>query len=122
MHRTRVLSLVASLVVVVALAGCYPTGQTSETPPDQIISAVFTENAQSAISVADCESSLDPSAVSPGGGNHGLFQINTVHRDDFEAVTGQPWSMVLDPYWNTVYARHLYDDQGWRPWSCRWAA
>jgi hypothetical protein len=34
-------------------------------------------------------------------------------------VTGQPWSAVYDPYWNTVYAKHLYDTQGWRPWTCK---
>lgn len=121
MHRTRVLSFVASLVMVGALAGCYPTGQDEATPPAEIIRVVFDGN-ESAVRVADCESSLNPEAVSPGGGNHGLFQLNSVHRDDFEAVTGQSWSMVLDAYWNTVYARHLYDDQGWRPWTCRWAA
>lgn len=72
--------------------------------------------------VANCESSLDPSAVSSGGGNYGLFQINSVHRDEFQAVTGQPWSNVLDPYANTAYAKYLYDTQGWSPWACRWAA
>ena len=64
----------------------------------------------------------DPNAVSSGGGNWGLFQINTVHRDEFESVTGHPWSDVLDPYLNSNYAKWLYDQSGWQPWACRWAA
>ena len=61
--------------------------------------------------------------MSSGGGNWGLFQINTVHRADFEALTGQPWANVLDPYLNATYANHLYDQSGgWGPWACRWAA
>jgi hypothetical protein len=56
--------------------------------------------------------------VSPGGGNHGLFQINNVHRGNFEEVTQQPWSEVYDPYLNTVFAKWLFDQSGWSPWAC----
>jgi hypothetical protein len=91
-------------------------------PVADTIRSVFGNEGEAAIRVADCESSLDPTAVSPGGGNWGLFQINTVHRDDFEAVTGQPWSAVLDAYWNSVYAKKLHDREGWGPWACGWAA
>lgn len=78
-----------------------------------------------AVRVAGCESgnggdftTVNPGAVSPTN-DHGLFQINAVHRRRFEAVTGQPWSAVYDPFWNAVYARWLYDQRGWRPWTCR---
>lgn len=77
----------------------------------------------SATRVANCESSLDPTAVSPGGGNWGLFQINTVHTDSFTAVTGLPWSQVLVADANARFARWLYDQSGgWGPWACKWAA
>ena len=67
--------------------------------------------------VAQCESKMDPNAVSATN-DHGLFQINAVHRQEFEQVTGQPWSKVYDPYWNSVFAKWMYDQQGWSPWSC----
>lgn len=70
--------------------------------------------------VADCESSLDPNAVSPDGANWGLFQINRVHRADFEAFAGRSWNdAIFDADANAAYARHLYDQQGWTPWACR---
>lgn len=72
--------------------------------------------------VSGCESGHNPGAVSPGGGNWGLFQINTVHKSDFESYTGQPWSSVLDAGYNSMYARKLYNSSGWGPWSCAWAA
>lgn len=60
---------------------------------------------------------MNPRAVSPTN-DHGLFQINIVHRGQFEAVTGAPWSSVYDAELNTIYARHLYAQQGWGPWTC----
>lgn len=84
----------------------------------------FADVYDQATAVAHCESTLNPGAVSPDRANWGLFQINTVHRDDFEAFTGQPWTAVLDARFNAMYARKLYDGHGgWRrDWSCAWAA
>lgn len=85
------------------------------------IRAHFADVYDQAVAVADCESSLNPNAV--GGVNFGLFQISTVHRDDFEQFTGQPWNPgIFDPDSNAAYARKLYDGNGWGPWACRWAA
>ncbi len=78
-------------------------------------SAGQTANAQK---VADCESRKDPSAVSHTN-DHGLFQINSIHQPDFERVTGQPWSSVYDAHYNSMFARWLYDQQGWSPWVCK---
>lgn len=89
--------------------------------PHDAIALTFFGNSDSASRVAHCESTMNPGAVSPTN-DHGLFQINIVHRSQFEAVTGQPWSSVYDPFWNSVYAKWLYDQQGWSPWSCRHAA
>jgi hypothetical protein len=89
------------------------------TSVEAAIAAWFPDVYDEAIAVADCESSLNPGAMSRGGGNHGLFQINNVHRGNFEAITGQPWEMVYDAYYNSQYARRLYDASGWRPWTCQ---
>lgn len=69
--------------------------------------------------IVQCESQWNPGAVSPTN-DHGLFQINaTYHRTNFERVTGQPWSKVYEPFWNATYAKWLYNNQGWQPWTCR---
>ncbi len=75
--------------------------------------------------IATCESgngisfdSVNPGAVSPTN-DSGLMQINIVHAAAFVKVTGQPWSQRFDPFWNAVYAKHLYDRLGWQPWTCR---
>ena len=101
--------LIAAVGLAVVLGAC---------SPQHWINNVFQAEAPAATRVATCESQMNPTAVSPTN-DHGLFQINAVHRPEFERVTGQPWSKVYDARWNTVYARHLYDSQGWRPWSCQ---
>lgn len=92
------------------------------TPADPVEAAIrrwFGDVEARAREIAWSESRVDPGAVSPGGGNHGLFQINTVHRDAFLAVTDLPFDDgVDDPELNARFARHLYDGQGWEPWSC----
>lgn len=87
--------------------------------PEEYIDTLFGAQAGQARSVAWCESTMNPGAVSPGGGNHGLFQINNIHRASFERVTGQPWSMRYDAYQNTLFAKWLFDQSGWRPWTCQ---
>ena len=86
--------------------------------PHDAIALTFYGDKEAATRVAHCESTLNPTAVSPTN-DHGLFQINIVHRAEFERVTGQPWSKVYDPFWNSVYAKHLRDTQGWEPWTCQ---
>lgn len=88
---------------------------------EEIIERHFGAAAEQAKRVAYCESKMDPNAVSRTN-DHGLFQINHVHRGQFEAVTGHPWSEIYNPELNTMYAKWLYDQDGWRPWSCRGAA
>lgn len=76
-----------------------------------------------AVGVARCESTLNPGSISRDGRNWGLFQVNIVHRSDFEQFTGRAWfDAVLDADANAAYARKLYDGLGWQPWACRWAA
>ncbi len=96
------------------------------TPPapgsvEAVIAEVFREHAASAIGVARCESRLNPGAISRGGGNLGLFQINTVHRARVQRM-GFQWEQLLDARVNALVARSIFDEQGWRPWACRHAA
>ena len=107
----RLLALVACTL---ALAGC-----DLRTSIDLIFHRHGPEVIDEAHRVVHCESRGDPNAVSPGGGNHGAWQINTVHRRSFERVTGQPFhDGVYDPWWSTYFAHWLYEQQGWRPWTC----
>ena len=100
------------LFVIAVLAGAACT-------PQQYIGELFGGQAGNATKIAQCESNMNPTAVSPTN-DHGLFQINIVHRGQFEAVTGKPWvTHRYNSYWNTFYAKWLYDQQGWGPWACK---
>lgn len=72
-----------------------------------------------AIRVALCESDLQPRAVSPTG-DHGVLQLNAKYqRAQFERVTGVAWSPnVYHADANARYARWLYEQSGWQPWTC----
>ncbi len=103
------------LLAVAILAG------TACSPQFSIDAIFWNADAGAATRVAQCESKMNPYAVSSTN-DHGLFQINAIHRAEFERVTGRPWSDVYDPFWNTAYAKYLFDRQGWGPWTCRYAA
>jgi len=53
-------------------------------------------------------------------GERGYFQIHPVHRRDYEAYTGKPWSTVAEPVMNGMYAVHLWDEVG-HCWSPTWS-
>jgi hypothetical protein len=106
----HVFAVAVAATAVGAAAGC--------TTPVGAINAVFGPVAPEATKIAQCESGLRPNAVSPTN-DHGLFQINIVHKADFTRVTGQPWSAVYNQLYNTRYAKALYDRQGWAPWTCK---
>lgn len=94
---------------------------TTACSPEEWIALYFDDvgQTQNAINVATCESGLNPEAMSPGGGNHGLFQINSVHRASFERVTRMDWSYRYHPGHNAQFAKWLWEQSGWGPWSCR---
>lgn len=96
-----------------AQAAAAPAGSVQE-----IIARYFGPQTSKAMAVARCESGLNPNAMSPGGGNHGLFQINNVHSGHFQSVTGYPWSSRYDAEANTRFAHWLWSQQGWGPWAC----
>jgi hypothetical protein len=87
------------------------------------VKAIITEvfgpaDAANAIAVANCESHLNPRAISKGGGNWGLFQINQVHKQRVNRM-GYAWDDLLDPRVNSIVAKAIFDGSGWSPWACR---
>ena len=106
------ISAVAGIAMLVAVSAC-----TTEDVSKSAIQTYFPEQYDKALSVATCESGLDPAAVSPGGGNWGLFQINTVHSGLVSSL-GYSWSDITNPFVNAMVARQIYNDSGWSAWSC----
>ncbi len=109
---TRSLSV---LIAVLLLCSCQDTRTPTQRGQDW-----FRPYGQA--SVAACvirhESSGDPHALSPGGQNAGLFQINTVHRRAFEALTHKSWyPWIFDADLNSQYAVVLWKQVGWGAWS-----
>lgn len=78
---------------------------------------------QEAIGVAACESGRDMNgrldgAWATNGNHYGIFQISYIHAyrwPDFY----ENW---MDPAKNAQWAYEIWSQQGWYPWSCRWAA
>jgi hypothetical protein len=109
-----------ALVAVAGLTGCDGIYGPSTNLVENAIRLHFgAADAPAAYKIAKCESGLNPRAVSPGGGNHGLFQINNVHARAFTQYTGRPWADRYDPFTNSLYAAHLFHQQGWGPWACK---
>jgi hypothetical protein len=112
--QSRLTRALAVLALVFALSAC---------SVEDFIRVAFAERGATpaqqdqAIRVAHCESTLRHDAVSRGGGNWGLFQINRVHRPRVEAM-GFSWSDMLLPYENSIVAADIWAEQGWRPWTC----
>jgi soluble lytic murein transglycosylase-like protein len=82
-----------------------------EQSPIAIITRIFGSAASSAISVARCESHLDPQAHNASGAA-GLFQLMPSH---WEAQGYDPY----DPVTNTRIARRIYNGTGWSAWVCQ---
>jgi hypothetical protein len=95
--------------------------------PDDIKLAIMTawppELRDTATTIADCESGLNPLAahVNPNLSiDYGLFQINDgingVHST-LGGLGGTP-ELALDLNWNAQHAYTLFLQRGWEPWSC----
>ena len=86
----------------------------------RLIVETFPEDASTALAIAKCESGLNPDAYNPknknGSVDRGLFQVNSVHDNRLEALGLDPWN----PEDNAVFARMLYEENGWLPWVCAW--
>lgn len=99
-----------------------PERTTTEMTAREAIRAWFPDVEDEAVRVAECESSMNPDAVNPAG-YHGLFQIGEhYHADAFQRVTGEPFrNGVYSAYYNSQYARYLYEQSGynWSQWGCK---
>lgn len=113
-NLSRLRRVAAPLLLVLALSAC---------STEEMIFTAFAERGANpqqideAIRIAHCESNHNWEAISPGGGNWGLFQINTVHRGRVAAM-GIPWEHMLSPYQNAQVAADIWAEQGWSPWTC----
>ena len=112
--KSTLLTAALALGLLVASSACEAT---TVAPKDAIKQAFPASQYTKAVAVAKCESGLNPKAVSPGGANWGLFQINKVHEKTLNAM-GYKWSQITDPVVNSKIARKIYDSSGWRAWSC----
>ena len=71
------------------------------------------------------ESRCDPAALSKSS-DHGLLQVNEIHRAYVEQIWGVPFEVAMaDPYKNLHFAWLLYSEReaegkcGWQPWSLK---
>lgn len=85
---------------------------------ERIIINAFPEDPHTAVAIAKCESGLNPNAYNPtntnGTTDGGLFQINSAHDSRLNKLGLDKFN----PVDATKYARILYDEQGWHPWTC----
>lgn len=107
------------LIVTIAIAALMfaATACSSGGSAKSAIKQYFPSNYTKAVAVAQCESGLNPKAVSPGGGNWGLFQINRVHERTLNSM-GYSWSQITDPFVNSKLAKVIYNQSGWGAWAC----
>ena len=74
-------------------------------------------NDKKAVRVADCESSLNPKATSPGGKYLGLWQFSKATWQGYGGEGDDPRD--VNAYRQTLVAYKLFQDRGWDPWpSC----
>jgi len=76
--------------------------------------------AEQAVRVAMCESTLRPGATNAG--SVGVLQIHVPsHRARITRLGYTP-DQLYDPAVNAAAAADIWAEQGWQPWTCRWAA
>jgi len=83
-------------------------------PPKAAICGVFGRYCEEAVSVAWCESRLDPTARN--GPYLGLFQMGSSERRLFgHGDTAHEQAVAAHKYF-------VASGRDWSPWGCRWAA
>ena len=83
------------------------------------------ETIETLMSVMWRESRCDPAALSKSS-DHGLLQVNEIHRAYVEQIWGVPFEIAMsDPAKNLHFAWLLYSEReadglcGWQPWSLK---
>lgn len=111
-----VIIAVAVAAVALLITACQPA------TPRQAVKTQWGRNYACAARVVQRESGWNPNAVSPGGGNIGLFQMNAYHKTWIRNELGYSWNDLKDPAKNAHAAKvlstkayHQYGD-GWQPW------
>ena len=113
------LTVAAGAIGAVALLGtaCQPTRS-----PQAAVKQYFGSQTTCANRIVQRESRWVPTAVSAGGGNIGLFQINKVHAGWISRELGYSYSSLTDPYRTAHTAKVIYNKaqaaygDGWQPW------
>ncbi len=98
-----------------------PAGWLSEVQVRALVSEYFqTEDVNTAVRIAWCESRFDPEAVNLRTGAVGLFQHLPQYWEDRAASAGFPGADATDPRASTAAAAWaVYDGAGWDIFGCR---
>jgi hypothetical protein len=116
--RNRTLSIIAiCLIAAVAVPGHAAAYRYDEARVKRQIGRAWGGNDDKAIRVADCESSLNPMAASPGGTYLGLWQFSRATWKSYDGPGDDP--REVNAFKQTEVAWRLFQDRGWAPWpSC----
>ncbi len=112
--KQRVRQLTATVAALRARVRTRDARRLAALPPKAAICSVFGENCQEAVSVAWCESRLQPTAQN--GQYLGLFQMGSYERRLFgHGSTAREQAVAAHRYF-------VRSGRDWSPWSCGWAA
>lgn len=93
-----------------------PSGVLSEDEARDLFALYFpADEVETALRVAICESSLNPSAYNPAGYG-GLFQHSLEYWPSRAEAAGWAGASVYDPHANSAVAAWLHSQSGWSPW------
>ena len=76
------------------------------------------DDVDTALYVAQCESNLDPTAVNASGLHGGLFQHAISAWESRAEQAGWSGASIFDPEANTAVSAWLVEVGGWSHWSC----
>jgi len=113
------LGIAAAAVGAVAIlsTACQPAAT-----PQQAVQRHWGSLTPCANRIVQRESRWNPGAVSPGGGNIGLFQLNSYHKTWIRNELGYSWNDLKNASKNAHAAKVLYNKavsqygDGWQPW------
>lgn len=114
--KAGVLAIVAISAIALLSTACQPA------TARQAVQTRWGKHFACADRVIQRESRWQPTAVSPGGGNIGLFQLNAYHKTWIRNELGYTWEQLKDPAKNAHAAKVLSDKahkqygDGWQPW------
>ena len=110
----KIIAAVTLVLASLAMGACSPEGA---------IAVHFPSEIGKATAIAQCESGMDPNAVSSTN-DHGLFQINATtwnkpgHPDPVADYIGRHWHLRYDAYHNAHFAKLIRQKYGWDMWAC----